>query len=106
MSLDRTDAPAAHEYVTGHVLFELSKAKWLPGVILPDSQKMSRYTIAGGDLVALRARLTNAQAKAARSAARNFAASSRQTGAHPVVLRGRPPPTDGRKRLLGPPTES
>jgi transposase len=67
MSLDRTDTPAADEYVTGHVLFELSKAKWLLGVILPDSQKMSRYTIAGGDLVALRARLTNAMEKAARS---------------------------------------
>jgi transposase len=48
------------------VAFELSKAKWLLGVILPGSDKMSRYTIAGGDLAALAARLTDARAKAAR----------------------------------------
>jgi transposase len=49
------------------VAFELSKAKWLLGVILPGSDKMSRYTIAGGDLAALTARLADARAKAARS---------------------------------------
>jgi len=67
MSLDRTDAPVADEYATVHVLFELSKAKWLLGVLLPGSQKMSRYTIKGGDLVALSARLADWRAKAARS---------------------------------------
>jgi len=67
MSLDRTDAPVADEYATVHVLFELSKAKWLLGVLLPGSQKMSRYTIAGGDLVALGARLADWRAKAERS---------------------------------------
>jgi transposase len=67
MSLDRTDAPVGDEYATVHVLFELSKAKWLLGVLLPSSQKMSRYTIAGGDLAALSSRLADWRAKAARS---------------------------------------
>jgi transposase len=67
MSLDRTDAPVAEHYATVHVLFELSKAKWLLGVLLPSSQKMSRYTIAGGDLAALSSRLADWRAKAARS---------------------------------------
>jgi transposase len=67
MSLDRTDAPVAENYATVHVLFELSKAKWLLGVLLPSSQKMSRYTIAGGDLAALSSRLADWRAKAARS---------------------------------------
>jgi len=63
---DRTDAPASAEYATVHLAFELSKATWKLGVILPGSQKMSRYTIAGGDLAALMARLSDARAKAAR----------------------------------------
>jgi transposase len=65
--LDRTDAPASAEYAIVLVAFELSKAKWKLGVILPGSQKMSRYTIAGGDLAALVARLSDARAKAERS---------------------------------------
>ena len=64
--LDRTDAPAAAEYATVHLVFELSKAKWKLGVMLPGSEKMSCYTIAGGDLAALTARLAAARAKAAR----------------------------------------
>jgi transposase len=64
--LDRTDAPAATEYATVHLVFELSKAKWKLGLMLPGSEKMSCYTIAGGDLAALTARLANARAKAAR----------------------------------------
>jgi len=64
---DHTDAPATAEYATIHVAFELSKAKWKLGVILPGSQKMSRYTIAGGDLAALTGRLAAARAKAERS---------------------------------------
>lgn len=64
--LDRTDTPAASEYATVYVAFELSKAKWKLGVMLPGSEKMSRYTIAGGDLAALTARLAVAQTKAAR----------------------------------------
>ena len=64
--LDRTDTPATTEYATVHLVFELSKAKWKLGVMLPGSEKMSCYTIAGGDLAALTARLAQAQAKAAR----------------------------------------
>jgi transposase len=66
-TLDRTDAPTAEEYATVYVAFELSKAKWKLGVLLPGSQRMSRYTIAGGDLVALAARLADIRAKAGRS---------------------------------------
>ncbi len=65
--LDRTDAPATAEYATVYVAFELSKAKWKLGVMLPGAEKMSRYTIAGGDLAALTARLAAARTKAART---------------------------------------
>jgi transposase len=65
--LDHTDAPAATEYATVHMAFELSKAKWKLGVVLPGSAKMSRYTIDGGDLAALSARLSAVRAKAGRS---------------------------------------
>lgn len=51
--LDRTDAPTAQEYATVFVAFELSKSKWQVGVMLPGSEKLSRYTVAGGDLAAL-----------------------------------------------------
>jgi transposase len=66
MSFDRTDTPAAGEYATVHVAFELSKAKWKLGVLLPGSSKLSRYTIDGGDVTGLRARLADARAKAER----------------------------------------
>lgn len=64
--LDHAGTPATTEYATVHLVFELSKAKWKLGLMLPGSEKMSCYTIAGGDLAALTARLANAQAKAAR----------------------------------------
>ena len=48
--LDHADAPATAEHATVYVAFELSKAKWKLGVMLPGAEKMSRYTIAGGDL--------------------------------------------------------
>ena len=66
MELGRTDAPAAGEYATVYVAFELSKAKWKLGLVLPGAEKMSRYTIDGGDLAALTKRLEDARAKAAR----------------------------------------
>jgi transposase len=63
--LDRTDAPATTgEYATVHVVFELSKAKWKLGVLLPGSARLSRYTIDGGDLVALAKRFSEVRAKA------------------------------------------
>ena len=66
-NLDHTDTPAGTEYATVYMAFELSKAKWKFGALLPSSQKMSRYTIAGGDLAALGARLSDARTKAARA---------------------------------------
>src|ERR1700757_1577692 len=65
IKLDRTDTPAAAEHATVYLAFELSKAKWKLGVLLPGSQKLSRYTIAGGDLIALATRLGDIRKKAA-----------------------------------------
>jgi transposase len=64
--LNHSGARATAEYATVHLVFELSKAKWKLGVMLPGSEKMSCYTIAGGDLKALAARLADARAKAER----------------------------------------
>jgi transposase len=63
--LNHTDTSAATEYATVHVAFELSKATWHLGVILPESQKLSRFRIDGGDLAALSAHLVTWRAKAA-----------------------------------------
>jgi transposase len=62
--LNHTETPAAGEYATVYVAFELSKAKWKLGMLLPGSQRVSRFTIAGGDLVALSARLAVWRGKA------------------------------------------
>jgi transposase len=67
MQADRTDAPAGQEYCTVHVVFELSKSKWLLGVLLPGAAKESRYQIEGGDLIALSGVLARARAKAEES---------------------------------------
>jgi transposase len=53
IKLDRADTAAASEHATIWLAFELSKAEWKLGVLLPGSQKLSRYTIGGGDLAAL-----------------------------------------------------
>jgi transposase len=66
LKLDHAGTPAAVEYATVHLVFELSKAHWKLGVMLPGSEKLSRYTIGGGDLTALAGRLAAARAKAAR----------------------------------------
>jgi transposase len=66
LKLDHTGTPASAEYATVHLVFELSKAKWKLGVMLPNSEKLSRYTIDGGDLTALTSRLAAAHEKAAR----------------------------------------
>jgi transposase len=65
--LNHTDTSATAEYATVYVAFELSKAKWRLGVILPGSPKLSRFTIDGGDLVALSAFFAKWRAKAAVS---------------------------------------
>ena len=67
LKIDHTGTPASAEYATVHLVFELSKAKWKLGVMLPGSQKMSRYTIDGGDLTALSGRLLAARCKAENS---------------------------------------
>lgn len=67
MNPDHTDAPAAAEYATVFVAFELSKSKWKLGVIVPGSRKMSRYTVAGGDLTALTQLFATVRAKAERA---------------------------------------
>lgn len=67
MFIDHTDAPAGCEYATVYVVFELSKAKWQLGMMLPGAEKMSRYRIDGGDLAALSAHLLRARAKAEQS---------------------------------------
>ena len=64
--LDHTGTPAGTEYATAYLVFELSKAHWKLGVMLPGSPKLSRYTIDGGDLKALAARLADIRAKAGR----------------------------------------
>jgi hypothetical protein len=67
LHLDGTDAPAASEYAMVCLVFELSKAKWgqmEARVMLPGSQKMSRFTITGGDVTALAARLTAVPSRA------------------------------------------
>jgi transposase len=66
MKADRTDTPTTQDYATVHVVFELSKSKWKLGVMIPGSAKMSVFTITGGDLAALSARLAVAREKAAR----------------------------------------
>jgi len=66
LNLDRTDAPAASEYATVELVFELSKAKWKLGVMLPGSPRMSRFTITGGDLASLAARLAAIRSKASQ----------------------------------------
>jgi len=64
-NLDHTDTPASVDYATIYLAFELSKAKWMLGVILPGSKKLSRHTITGGDVAALAARLAEWRRKAA-----------------------------------------
>ena len=67
LKLDWTDSPAIGEYATVYVVFELSKTRWQLGVLLPGSEKLSRYPIAGGDLAALASGLARCRAQAARS---------------------------------------
>ena len=57
--------PAAlNDLATMFVAFELSKAKWKVGVVLPGSQKMSRFTLAGGDTAGLAALLARKRREA------------------------------------------
>src|SRR5206468_5057725 len=67
LKLDWTDSPATGEYATVYVVFELSKTRWQLVVLLPGSEILSRYPIAGGDLAALASGLARCRAQAARS---------------------------------------
>jgi transposase len=60
-----TPPAAAMENGTVFMAFELSKAKWLLGIVMPGSQKMSRHTVAGGDTAAVAALVEAARQKAA-----------------------------------------
>jgi transposase len=62
--LDHSDRPVEDEYVTVHVAFELSRAKWRVGVMLPGSSKLSSYVIDGGDVTELSRRLWEWRARA------------------------------------------
>ena len=64
MCTDHTDTPAGSEYATVYIAFELSKAKWQLGIMMPGAEKMSRYRIDGGDLAALSGLLVKARSKA------------------------------------------
>jgi transposase len=64
MRTDHTDAPAGCDYITVYIAFELSKAKWQLGVMVPGAAKMSRYRIDGGDLAALSGLLARVRGKA------------------------------------------
>jgi transposase len=66
---DHTDTLAAcGEHATMYVAFELGKAKWKLGLVLPASNKLSKYTVDGGDVAAVQGLLDKAKAKAERRA--------------------------------------
>ena len=66
LNLDQTDTPAFSEYATVYVVFELSKAHWRLGVMIPGSRKMSRFSVPGGDSEALSALFAKIRSKAER----------------------------------------
>src|SRR5688500_19680493 len=66
LNLDHTDTPAFSEYATVYVVFELSKAHWRLGVMIPGGRKMSRFSVPGGDCEALCALLAKIRCKAER----------------------------------------
>ena len=70
MRTDHTDTPAGCEYGTVYIAFELSKAKWQLGIMMPGGEKMSRYRIDGGDLAALSGLLVKARARRRRRGSR------------------------------------
>jgi transposase len=64
------DTSACSHDATVFVAFELSKAKWRLGIVLPGSAKMRRYTVAGGDTAAVAALLAWVRAKASAGGTR------------------------------------
>jgi len=74
---DHTGTPAATEYATVHLVFELSKATWKLGLLLPGSKKLSRYAIPAGDLKG---------ADGAADEGAHEGGGLRQTGSHHFLL--------------------
>jgi transposase len=66
--IDTSGAP--HEDVTVALVFELSKAKWKLGFVVPGSSKLSRYTVGGGDTVGLEQLLVRMRQKASSGGTR------------------------------------
>jgi len=66
MHIDRTDTPAVSEHTTIYLVFELSSSKWQLGIMLPGSDRLSRYRIDSGNLVALSETISKARTKAER----------------------------------------
>ena len=64
MSRHHDGAPVEAHSATVLVVFELSKSKWKIGVLLPGSQKLSRYTVEGGDVAAVGSLLAKARLQA------------------------------------------
>lgn len=63
------DTPAAcAQHDTMFVGFELGKAKWALGIVLPGGGKLSQYTVAGGDAEAAMQLISKARRKAAKQA--------------------------------------
>jgi hypothetical protein len=47
------EAPATKDYATVHVAWELSKGSWKLGILVPGAERMSCFTVKGGDLAAV-----------------------------------------------------
>src|SRR5216684_547567 len=63
------DTPAAcTKHDTMFVGFELGKAKWKLGIVLPGGGKLSQYTVAGGDAEAALRLIAKARQKAEKKA--------------------------------------
>ena len=62
------DTPAAGEKDgTLYVAFELSKSKWLIGLLVSGESKLSRHMVPGGDTAAVWQLISKKRAQAARS---------------------------------------
>ena len=70
-SSHRIDTPAAGEKDgTLYVAFELSKSKWLIGMVLSGESKMSRHVVAGGDTAAVWQLISKKRAQAEKKLGR------------------------------------
>jgi transposase len=71
MSSHRIDTLAAGDKdATLYVAFELSKSKWLIGIVVSGESKMSRHQVAGGDIVAVLQLISKKRASAEKKLGR------------------------------------